>query len=446
MALTFWQRLGRRVYTFVMYLLVPVIVWRLAWRGVSQRAYFRRWGERFGFFSARSGADGALWVHAVSVGEVAAAAPLIGRLRERYPGCPLVITTITPTGSARVSKLWGEHAFHVYLPYDLPAAIRRFLRRTRPKIAIVMETEIWPNLFLECDAAGIPIIIANARLSERSLVGYGPVRGLARMAVRCAHTVAAQSQMDADRLIALGARPQRVVVAGNMKYDLALPHGLLYKSASWRSSWGAERPVWIAASTHEMEEAAVLRAQQQVLARYPDALLLWAPRHPERFRAVEQHARDAGLIVTSRSVHGLPGRSSQCFIINTLGELLMFYATVDLAFVGGSLQPIGGHNVLEAAALGVPCLVGPHTFNFAEVTEHLIAGGAALRVASADALGEAVMQLIADADQRNRMAEAARDMVASERGAVERTLHLIEPVLVEYYTSSPSDLMPMPRD
>ncbi|PKM09383.1 MAG: 3-deoxy-D-manno-octulosonic acid transferase [Gammaproteobacteria bacterium HGW-Gammaproteobacteria-4] len=429
MSLTYWQRLERRIYSLVMYLLVPVILWRLAWRGVSQRDYFRRWNERFGFFAARSGADGAIWVHAVSVGEVAAATPLIVRLRERYPERPLVITTITPTGSARVSKVWGEQAFHVYLPYDLPAAIQRFLHRARPAIAIVMETEIWPNLFLECASAGIPIVIANARLSERSLGGYGPVRGLARMAVRCAHTVAAQSQADANRLLALGARPERVVVAGNMKYDLALPQGLAFKSASWRAGWGAERPVWIAASTHEMEEEAVLRAQLQVLAHYPDALLLWAPRHPERFRAVEKHARDAGLIVTTRRVHGLPGLGSQCFVINTLGELLMFYATVDLAFVGGSLQPIGGHNVLEPAALGVPCLVGPHTFNFAEVTEHLIADGAALRVASGDRLGEVVMDLMRDADQRNRMAEAAREMVASERGAVERTVTLIEQVM-----------------
>lgn len=429
MSFTFWQRLERGIYSFVMYLLVPVILWRLAWRGVSQRDYLRRWGERFGVFTARDGADGAIWVHAVSVGEVAAATPLIARLRARYPERPLVITTITPTGSARVRKVWGEQAFHVYLPYDLPAAIQRFLRRTRPTIAIVMETEIWPNLFLECARADIPIVIANARLSEQSLGGYGPVRGLARMAVRCAHTIAAQTQADANRLIALGAYPERVMVAGNMKYDLALPPGLAFKSASWRAGWGAERPVWIAASTHEWEESAVLRAQQHVLARHPDALLLWAPRHPERFRAVELHARDAGLIVTSRSVHGLPGRGSQCFIINTLGELLMFYATVDLAFVGGSLQPIGGHNVLEPAALGVPCLVGPHTFNFAEVTEHLIACGAALRVASGEVLGEAVIQLLVDADQRNRMAEAARDMVAIERGAVVRTLALVEQVM-----------------
>lgn len=429
MSLTFWQRVERRIYSIVMYLLVPVIVGRLAWRGVSQRDYLRRWPERFGFFAARSGVAGALWIHAVSVGEVAAATPLIATLRERYPERSLVITTITPTGSARVRKVFGEQVFHVYLPYDLPAAIRRFLRRTRPAIAIVMETEIWPNLFLECASAQIPIVIANARLSERSLSGYGPVRGLARMAVRCAHTVAAQSQRDAERLIALGAIPRRVTVAGNMKYDLALPPGLAYKSASWRASWGAERPVWIAASTHELEEAAVLRAQRQVLARFPDALLLWAPRHPERFRAVEQHARDAGLLVTSRRVHGLPGRGSQCFIINTLGELLLFYATVDLAFVGGSLQPIGGHNVLEPAALGVPCLVGPHTFNFAEVTEQLIACSAALRVASADGLGEAVMQLLLDADQRNCMAEAARERVAIERGAVARTAGLIEQVM-----------------
>jgi len=429
MSLTLWQRVQRLLYTLVMYLLVPVILWRLAWRGLSQPPYFRRWSERFGFFRARAGAPGALWVHAVSVGEVAAAAPLIACLRQRHPHWPLLITTITPTGSAQVRKLWGDDVFHVYLPYDLGAAVRRFLLRTRPALAIVMETEIWPNLFLECAAAGIPIVIANARLSERSLRGYGPVRALARMAIRCAHTVAAQSATDAARLLALGARPERVVIAGNMKYDLALPPGLPYKSASWRAGWGVSRPVWVAASTHELEEADVLAAHRRVLARFPDALLLWAPRHPERFRAVEQAAREAGWRVASRRIDGLPGRDCQCFLINTLGELLLFYATADLAFVGGSLQPIGGHNVLEAAALGVPCLVGPHTFNFAEVTEHLIASGAALRVSGGAALGEAVVQLLIDADQRIAMAEAARALVERERGAVERTLSLVEAAL-----------------
>lgn len=429
MSLTLWQRTQRLLYTLVMYALVPVILWRLAWRGLSQPQYFRRWNERFGCFRARQGAPGALWVHAVSVGEVAAAAPLIARLRQRHPDAPLVITTITPTGSAQVRKLWGEDVFHVYLPYDLGAAVRRFLLRTRPVLAIVMETEIWPNLFLECAAAGIPIVVANARLSERSLRGYGPVRALARMAIRCAHTVAAQSGTDAERLTALGARPERVVIAGNMKYDLTLPPGLPFKAASWRAGWGASRPVWVAASTHEQEEADVLAAHRRVLKQFPDALLLWAPRHPERFRTVEQAAHDAGLRVASRSVGGLPGRDCQCFVINSLGELLMFYATADLAFVGGSLQPIGGHNMLEAAALGVPCLVGPHTFNFAEVTEHLLASGAALRVLDARALGSAVIALLTDADQRMAMAEAARALVERERGAVERTLRLVEAAL-----------------
>lgn len=429
MTLSRWQRTQRTFYTLVMYVLVPVILWRLAWRGLAQPEYFQRWSERFGFFPARHGDTKALWVHAVSVGEVAAAAPLLERLRKRHPQWPLVITTITPTGSAQVRKLWGDDAFHVYLPYDLGASVRRFLKRTRPALAIVMETEIWPNLFLECEAAQIPIVVANARLSERSLRGYGPVRGLARMAIRCARTIAAQSSADAERLIALGARPERVLVAGNMKYDLALPQELPFKSASWRARWGVSRPVWVAASTHELEEADVLDAHQWVLQRFPDALLLWAPRHPERFRAVEQAAREAGLAVATRSVDTLPGKACQCFVINTLGELLMFYATADLAFVGGSLQPIGGHNVLEAAALGVPCLVGPHTFNFAEATDHLLASGAALRLDTAKALGPAVIALLTDADQRSMMAEAARALVARERGAVERTLLLVERAL-----------------
>lgn len=430
MTLTLWQRAQRCVYSLVMLLLVPVILARLAWRGLRAPDYFRRWPERFGFFASRPGDDrSAIWVHAVSVGEVAAAEPLIERLRARHPQRPLVITTITPTGSARVRKIWGDRAFHVYLPYDLLGAVRRFLARARPGVAIVMETEIWPNLFLACRDAGIPIIVANARLSAQSLHGYAPVRGLARMAVRCAHTIAAQSEADRDRFLVLGPDPERVSVVGNIKFDLSLPPDLMSKSVSWRAGWGVERPVWIAASTHELEEAAVLAAHQALLAHFPDALLLWAPRHPERFRAVESACREAGLIVATRTVQGLPRHSSQCFIINTFGELLQFYATADLAFVGGSLQAIGGHNVLEAAALGVPCLVGPYTFNFAEVTEQLLTTGGGVRIGDAEALAATVITLLQDLPRREQMAEAARALVAGGRGAVERNLDLIEAML-----------------
>lgn len=430
MTLTLWQRVQRRIYSLVMLLLVPLILARLVWRGLRVPEYFRRWPERFGFFAPRPGGDrSAIWVHAVSVGEVAAAGPLIERLQTRHPRRPLVISTITPTGSARVRKVWGDRAFHVYLPYDLRGAILRFLARVRPGIAIVMETEIWPNLFLACRDAGIPIIVANARLSAQSLHGYALVRGLARMAVRCAHVIAAQTVADRERFLLLGADPEHVLVVGNVKFDVSLPPDLLSKSVSWRARWGVARPVWIAASTHELEEAAVLTAHQALLAHFPGALLLWAPRHPERFRAVESACRAAGLIVMTRTVHGLPRHGSQCFIINTFGELLQFYATADLAFVGGSLQAIGGHNVLEAAALGVPCVVGPHTFNFAEVTEHLLAAGGAVRIADAASLAEVVIALLADRPRRERMAEAARALVAGGRGAVERNLQLIEAML-----------------
>lgn len=418
----------RAIYTLTMYLVTPVILYRLATRGLKMRGYYGRWRERFGFFP-RPGFDGSLWVHAVSVGEVNAAAPLIDALRARYAGRPFVVTTVTPTGSDRVRQLWGEDVFHVYLPYDLPAAIRRFLDRIRPSLVVIMETEIWPNLFLECRDRELPIVIANARLSEKSLRGYGPVRSLAREAIRCARYVAAQSQIDFERFLALGTEPERLEIVGNLKFDMKVPEGLPAQSKGWREGWGALRPVWIAASTHEGEELGVLEAHSRVLGRFPDALLLVAPRHPERFRPMAQLCRSYGFSTATRSEDGLPGQNVQCFVVDTLGELVPFLAAADVAFVAGSLEPIGGHNVLEPAALGVPVLVGPHTHNFSEVTDLLLDRGAALRISDAEGLAGAVQGLLASPEQRRGMGEAGLAAVASSRGAVARTLQRIEAIL-----------------
>jgi len=418
----------RGLYTLTMYVLTPVILYRLAARGLRSRGYFARWRERFGFFPAPGFRD-CLWVHAVSVGEVNAAAPLIDALRARYPDCPVVVTTVTPTGSDRVRRLWGDSLFHVYLPYDLTAAVHRFLGRVRPRFAVIMETEIWPNLFMACERAGIPIVVANARLSERSLRGYGPVRPLARMAIQCAEWVAAQSQQDAVRLRELGADPARVEVVGNLKFDMDVPGHLASQALEWRQRWGAKRPVWIAASTHEGEEQLVIDAHSRVLRRFPDALLLIAPRHPERFRPVLQLCRQLSFRTASRSEDELAGEDSQCFVIDTLGELLGFYATADVAFVGGSFDTIGGHNLLEPAALGVPVLVGPHTFNFTEVTDLLLEAGATRRVEQGSDLADAVIQLLGDGEARESMGRAARRAVEEQRGALKRTLAVIEPML-----------------
>lgn len=411
-----------------MYLVTPIIVLRLMARGVRYRGYHRRWRERFGYFPT-PGFNGSLWVHAVSVGEVNAAEPLIKALMTAYADAPLVVTTVTPTGSERVRQLFGDSVYNVYLPYDLPFAVRRFLRKLRPRLAIIVETEIWPNLYFGCRRRGIPILIANARLSERSLRGYAPLKSLVRAALRCVTYIAAQSKADAARYRALGAEPAQLSVCGNLKFDMPMPAEAVSAGRAFRQSWGGGRPVWIAASTHEGEEMPVLEAHLKVLERLPDALLLIAPRHPERFRQVEGAVRNLGFHVATRSADGAPGSNTQCFVIDTMGELMPFFASADVAFVGGSLVPIGGHNVLEPASLSTPVVVGPHTFNFEEITVTLINEGGGVRIDAADELGETVRKLLRDAATRERMGLAARYVFERERGAVERVMMLVDRLL-----------------
>jgi 3-deoxy-D-manno-octulosonic-acid transferase len=420
--------LRRFVYTLTMYLLTPVILYRLTVRGLRYREYFSRWRERFGFFDDPHIRD-SIWIHAVSMGEVNAAMPLIDALMRRYQGTPFVITTVTPTGSERVRRVWGDRVFNVYLPYDLPASIRRFLDRVRPRVAVVMETEIWPNLFFECQRQNIPIIVANGRLSEKSLRGYGPIRPLARSALASTRYIAAQSITDAARLHDLGADPDRLGVVGNLKFDMAVPPQLHGEAQTLRAHWGSARPVWIAASTHDGEEMPVLKAHAEVLRRFPDALLLLAPRHPERFKPVVLACRSFGFATRTRSEDGTAEQDTQCFVVDTLGELLRFYAASDVAFVGGSLVPIGGHNVLEPAALSVPVIVGPKMFNFAEITVSLIEAGAVVQIAEGDELGGTVTRLLTDPALREAIGKAGRAAFEREQGGVLRTLGIIERVL-----------------
>ncbi len=421
-------RLMHVIYTAVMYVLTPLILYRLAARGLRMRGYFARWMERFGAFDDPHIKD-SIWIHAVSVGEVNAAAPLIEALRARYPDHPFVVTTVTPTGSDRVRQLWKDRVVHVYLPYDLPRSINRFLDKIQPRIAVVMETEIWPNLFRLCAARSIPVVVANARLSDKSLRGYGPVRPLAAEAIRSARFVAAQSPQDAERLLALGAQPARLRVVGNLKFDMQVNPDFFSQAQIWRKAWGERRPVWIAASTHEGEELAVIEAHSRLLHRFPDALLLVAPRHPERFKPMVALCRSFGFATRTRSEDGHADEDTQCFVIDTLGELVRFIAAADIAFVAGSLEPIGGHNVLEPAALGVPVIVGPHTFNFEEVTDLLLDRGAAERIRDSEHLADVLQLLLGDTLRREQMGEAGCRTVARERGAVERTLEIIGRVL-----------------
>ena len=421
------ERVLRGLYSAALYLLVPVTLYHLVWRGFRQRAYFQRWDERYASYPQAMPAA-PLWLHAVSVGEVNAAAPLVDRLRALRPDLPLVITTITPTGSERVRALWGDAVIHVYLPYDLPGAVGRFLERFRPALALIVETELWPNLLFGCRDRGIPTYILNARLSARSLRGYRVLGPLIRRALGSVHRVAAQSEDDARRFLALGARPEALQVTGNLKFDMAEVDAAGF-AADFGAALGAPRPVWIAASTHEHEEAAVLEAHRRLSATHPEALLLWAPRHPERFRAAAHGAREAGFTVACRSVDGWPASRTQVFVIDTLGELSRFYACAAIAFVGGSLQPIGGHNLLEPAATGTAILSGPHLHNFADIARRLREARAMRIVADAGALGLALRELFDDAAARQALADHAARLLAEGRGALARTLDLIAPAL-----------------
>ena len=423
------ETLLRGLYSAVLYLLLPITVYHLIWRGFRVREYFRRWDERYASYPQSAG-EPRVWLHAVSVGEVNAAAPLVNALRERHPGIRWIITTITPTGSQRVRTLWGDEVEHVYLPYDVPDSVNRFLGHFQPSLALILETELWPNLLFGCRDRGIPLYILNARLSARSLKGYRLLRPLIARALQCVTCVAAQSQDDAQRFIALGARPEQVRALGNLKFEIHPPDSVVMLQA-FRAHVPSSRKVWIAASTHDAEEQAVIDIHARVMARHPDALLLWAPRHPERFARAEALAREQGWPVTTRGTQQWPTADARVFVIDTLGELMQFYACAQVAFVGGSLQAIGGHNLLEPAAMGTAVVTGPHLHNFSEISRRMDEAGA-LRIlpdADADGVADEVLRLLDDADARARMVEAGLQLVTNGRGALERTLALIEPRL-----------------
>lgn len=421
------EYLLRGLYSAVLYVLTPFTVYHLIWRGFRFREYFQRWNERYGSYG-RPVQPVHVWIHAVSVGEVNAAAPVVNALRERHPQLRLLVTTITPTGSARVRALWGASLDHVYVPYDLPGAVGRFLRQYRPALGLVMETELWPNLLFGCRDHGVPTYILNARLSARSLRGYRVLAPLIARVLRTLRHIGAQSRADGARFVRLGAHPGCVVDTGNLKFDIAVP-GALDQVRREFGRHGGGRKVWIAASTHEDEEDAVLAAHRHLRQRWPDLLLLWAPRHPERFARAADLAQAAGFTVGSRRRDGWPHAAHDVFVLDTLGELMAFYACADVAFVGGSLQPVGGHNLLEPAAVGTAMVTGPHLHNFIEISRRLKEAGALEVCSSATDLGPALEALLADDERRVAMAEAGRALVEAGRGALEKTLTMIAPDL-----------------
>lgn len=409
--------MARFLYCVLLWLGAPLVWLRLLWRSKKQPEYLRHLGERWGFYGRRPERP-VIWVHAVSVGETRAAQPLVEGLLSAHPDHCLLLTAMTPTGRETGRELYGERVFQAYLPYDYLGATKRFFRHFRPAVGVLMETEVWPNLLAAAQVAGVPVGLANARLSERSARGYRRFGALARPAFRALAGAAAQTAADAARLESLGARG--VTVTGNLKFDVAPPADRLELGRTWRAAIGA-RPVWLAASTREGEEELVLAAFAALPA---DALLVLVPRHPQRFATVAALVERAGLALERRS-RGLPGPGTRVWLGDSMGEMAAYYAAADLAFVGGSLLPLGGQNLIEAAACGCPVVVGPHTFNFAQAAEDAIAAGAALRVADAKTLGSAVGNLLQDGKRRQAMASAAREFAAAHRGATARTLALI---------------------
>jgi 3-deoxy-D-manno-octulosonic-acid transferase len=421
----------RAIYSLAMYLATPLFLLHLAFRGLRHPSYFQRWRERFAWFK-QAVRSGGIVVHAASVGEVNAASPLIQALIKRFPDRKITVTTFTPTGSEQVRTLFGESVYHVYAPLDLPGAVSRFFRHLQPQLLVIMETEIWPNLYFTARRRGLPILVANARISERSMRGYRRLSGLTRDALASVSHFAAQSDIDAERLLACGAEPEKVAVYGNLKFDVSLPPDLLEHGLMMRRQWGTERPVLLAGSTHEGEDEAVLSAFTQVLKSFPDALLILVPRHPERFTRVALLAENTGLNTALLSRDNTCGPDNACFVIDAMGALLRYYAACDIAFVGGSLVPIGGHNVLEPAALAKPVIVGPHTFNFEEIVTQLVAHGGALKIDDAQALQKAVCSLFDRNTEREQMGQAGKALASSGQGALAATLEAIDHLLDQH--------------
>lgn len=421
--------MNRLLYTLLLHLALPLIALRLALRARKAPAYARRINERFSL-GLPAMTPGGIWVHAVSVGESIAAAPMIRALQARYPELPITVTCMTPTGSERIQALFGENVQHCYLPYDLPWAAARFLDRARPRLAVVMETELWPNHIHQCARRNIPVALANARLSERSARGYARFGKLTAPMLAELSLIAVQTQAEAQRFLDLGARPGCVEVTGSIKFDLKIDAELLQRADALRQQWQATtRPVWIAASTHAGEDEIILAAHRQLLSNHPDALLILVPRHPERFNSVNELCLSQGLSTRRRSAGEAVQTGDQVLLGDTMGELLFLYALADIAFVGGSLVANGGHNLLEPAALGKPVLSGPHLFNFLEIAAQLREAGALSEVESAVQLADKVATLLNEPSEIQRMSQAGLSVLKANQGALERLLEGLQRLL-----------------
>jgi len=406
------------IYSQLIRLALPFILFRLWWRGRKAPARRKDWSHRLGCVPRLQGT--VIWVHAVSVGETIAAGPMVNRLLRSNPDATILMTATTDTGLAQAKKMFGERVAYAYAPYDTPGAIRRFLRRVDPRILVILETEIWPNMIDQCHRFEVPVFLINARLSERSAQGYERVRGLAAPIMKKITWIAAQAEKDAQRFRRIGVAPECVEVTGSVKFDVDISEETRAAALRCRQSLG-KRPIWVAGSTHSGEDARLLEAHRIVLEQHPEALLIIVPRHPERFDSVAQLVTDSGFKLARRSLEQ-SAEGAQVYLGDTMGELMMLYGAGDIAFVGGSLVERGGHNPLEPAAWSMPVLTGPHVFNFETIFERLQANGGVQVVQGAPELGRAIAGLVAAPDECRTVGQRALEVVNSNRGALDKVV------------------------
>ena len=430
----------RLPYTLFLLLLLPIIFLRLIWRARKQPEYLNHIGERFGFYpvhcdkpvlspstssgqAPRSGVEGpVIWLHAVSVGETRATQSLVTRLRATYPHHQILLTHTTPTGRAAGEQLYGESVLRAYLPYDYPFAVNKFLRHFRPQLGILMETEIWFNLIHACHEAGTPLLLLNARMSEKSARGYARFSRLTRSALNELAATAAQTTDDAARLNELGAL--NVTVMGNLKFDIEPPAAMLELGKQLREQFGVTRKVFIAASTRDGEESILLDALRNI--QIPELLIVIVPRHPQRFSEVAGLLEQRGIKFQRRSSNRTVASDTQVVLGDSMGELFAYYAAADLAFIGGSLLPYGGQNLIESCAVGTPVLVGPHTENFSEATQLAVNAGAALQVRNATEIMAEMQHLLENPKALQQMRFKCSRFVELNRGATDKALRVIK--------------------
>ena len=406
------------IYSQLIRLMLPYILLRLWWGGRHSPGLRRNWAQRLGF--APAVAAPVIWVHAVSVGETIAAAPMVRRLLECNPEATILMTAMTDTGLAQAQKMFGSQVQYAYVPYDTPGSVRRFLARVQPRILVIMETEIWPNLISQSRKARVPVFLINARLSERSARGYERVRSLARPVMQSISWVAAQAEQDAVRFRRIGVAADKIAVTGSVKFDVDIEPRVREQAQQLKAQFGG-RPVWIAGSTHDGESRQLLKAHRKLLAAVPDALMIIVPRHPERFELVASAVKKAGFSLARRSLQESPA-AAQVYLGDTMGELMMLYGTSDLAFIGGSLIERGGHNPLEPAAWGIPVTSGPHVFNFESIYQRLREHDGVTIVESAGELLACLTQLLKNQQALHESGQRALAVVESNRGALDRVV------------------------